>query len=439
MKKKLYQLLGLSLVATLIMSTATGCFGLKKEKDEDSDIEISEEIEAFDSDDEEELETEEGIVVTTAEEFVEAIAPETEIIVDASYMNLTEYIEEIWEQDREGFNAEHEYVQIEECEDGAQLVIQDVEGLMITGATDQYADTEIVVEPRYADCLKFVNCNNINLSNMTIGHTQQGDCMGDVLNFISCHEVYLDTMDLYGCGVYGISAKEGSGDFMITYTVLRDCSYGAFNISEAEGGFIFSDCTLTGSLGIPYYDDGENSWVEFYSCTFGQKETEGVMFSDTMYADEACVFSEDIENYPDYEYDPEYDPEYDEDFENEYEGDEGFMDLSPENFNLVFPQEYGLEGTYWDANFRQNATTGKLAFFTGEENDYVVIDFFDDGTGTIDMYGTEEEFTWKYVENHSVELKFSNKTWKADFFEEVENEGFVWMQIRVDNEILWFM
>lgn len=110
---------------------------------------------------------------------------------------------------------------------------------------------------------------------------------------------------MYGCGVYAISALEGSGEFAIENSVLRDCSGGAYEISGAEGGFYFTNCTLTGSLGIPYFDEGYDSRIEFFGCTFGQKETEGLLFSEVIYADEDCVWSEEIENYPEFGYDGE--------------------------------------------------------------------------------------------------------------------------------------
>lgn len=439
MKKRLFQILGIVMVTVLVMSSTTACFEEKTDKETNSHIEFSEESETtekFSSEAVEEYSEEEGIVVTTAEEFVEAIAPDTTIVVNASYLNLTEYIAEIWELDRESWNADHEYVQIEECYDGALLVIQNTDGLVITGATEQYADTEIVVEPRYADCLKFVNCNNITLSYMTIGHTDQGDCEGDVLTFLSCQGIYLDTMDLYGCGVYAISALEGSGEFTIENSVLRDCCNGAFEIWGAEGGFYFTDCTLTGSLGIPYFDGGENSWIEFYGCTFGQRETEGLFFSDAIYADEDCVWSEDIEYYPEYGYDGE-EYYYEEDFENEYEGDEGFMDLSPINFKAVLVEGYDLERT-WDGMFKQDLDTDNITFFTMEENDYANVIFRGDGTGEMDLYGSVSEFTWERMGNHTVKIYADGQELLADFFEQVDDEGMVWMKIQMGDTMLWF-
>lgn len=438
MKKRFLQMLGVALATALMVSSMTACFGIKKGDDNVSEEDIYETMDDMDEYDDDDMETGDEIVVTTAEAFVEAIAPDTTIVVNASYLNLTEYIAEIWEQDRESWNADHEYVQVEECFDGAQLVIQNTDGLVITGATEQYADSEIVVEPRYADCLKFVNCNNLTLSYMTIGHTDQGDCEGDVLTFLSCQEIYLDTMDLYGCGVYAISALEGSGEFTIDDSVLRDCSSGAFEISGAEGGFYFTGCTLTGSLGIPYFEEGENAWLEFYGCTFGQKESEGLLFSDAIYADEDCVWSEDIENYPEFGYDEEEDY-YDEDFENEYEDDEGFMDLSPSNFRAVLAEEYGVEGYTWDGMFRQDINTGSITFFTMEEADYANVTFWDDGTGEMDLYGSVSEFTWGYAGNHTIKISANGQELLADFFEQIDDEGSVWMKIQMGDTMLWFM
>lgn len=441
MKKRLLQTIGLALVTALVMSSTTACFGLKKDKQEDSDIEISAEIDEFETDsEEEEFDAGEGIVVTTAEEFVEAIAPDTMIVVDSPCLNLSEYITEIWEQDREGWNAEHEYVQVEECYDGAQLVVQNVDGLNITGSTTDYADTELVVDPRYADCMKFVDSTNISFSYITIGHTEQGDCMGDVLKFINCQDVYLLSIDLYGCGVYAISATSGSGEISVMDSTLRDCSGGAFYIEGAEGGFYFTNCILDGSLGIPYFDENEASWLEFYGCTFGQKETEGLIFSDVIYADEECVWSEDIEYYPEYPEDGEYEEDdYGEDYEDDYEEDEGFMDLSPENFKSVSLEEYDFYSYYWDAMFIEDVASGDIEYFTGTENDYFNLCFWDDLTGSMDRYGTESEFTWSPAGGNVIEINAGGEILRAEFVEEVENEGSVWVKIKLGEQILWFM
>lgn len=45
---------------------------------------------------------------------------------------------------------------------------------------------------------------------MTMGHTEQAHCAGNVLNFSECKDIELNNMELYGCGVYGIGAYSGN-------------------------------------------------------------------------------------------------------------------------------------------------------------------------------------------------------------------------------------
>ena len=60
------------------------------------------------------------------------------------------------------------------------------------------------VNPRYAFCLKFVNCSNCEVENLTIGHTVGGFCSGGVIG-AEQSSVTVKDCDLYGCGTYGLN------------------------------------------------------------------------------------------------------------------------------------------------------------------------------------------------------------------------------------------
>ncbi|MBR1989922.1 MAG: right-handed parallel beta-helix repeat-containing protein [Firmicutes bacterium] len=239
-----------------------------------------------------------SIHVSSTEELIKAIGPGAKIFVEPGYYNMSEYIEKVWADEGEGWNDSHEYVQIQECFDGAELLVHNVDEMTITGGTDNFGDTELVVNPRYAGVLTFNNCNDLEISNMTMGHTDRGDCAGNVINLVGCSNVKLDNMDLYGCGVYGLQTEYFCGDVLVTDSTIRDCEYGPLNINGGKGKVELRNCTLTGSNGGGWYEASDTSQLHFYDCSFGEWESNMWYFYENIVA-ENCEWSE-ITQYPDY-------------------------------------------------------------------------------------------------------------------------------------------
>lgn len=232
--------------------------------------------------------------VSSPEEFLNAISSNTEIIIKDGYYNLSDYVEQ------QNQNFAHKFVRFYECFDGAEIFIKDVSFPKISGSTKKFSDTELVVTPRYATVLNFENCNNIEISNLTMGHVDADECSGDVLDFSNCSDVTIDNTDLYGCGVYGIRAKDKTGNVYVSNSTIRDCSDGPMNIADVYGVFEFTNCTLTGSDGFGYFERGENGSLAFRNCTFGYWETSHFMFLEDI-TTENCIWSEDY-IYPEYGY-----------------------------------------------------------------------------------------------------------------------------------------
>ncbi len=230
--------------------------------------------------------------VSSPDEFLNAISSNTEIIIKDGYYNLSDYVEQ------QSLNFAHKFVRFDECFDGAEIFIKDVSFLKISGSTKKFSDIELVVTPRYATVLNFENCNNIEISNLTMGHVDAGECSGDVLDFSNCSDVTIDNTDLYGCGVYGIRAKDKTGNVYVSNSTIRDCSDGPMNIADVYGKFEFTNCTLTGSDGFGYFERGENGSLAFRNCTFGYWETSHFMFLEDI-TTENCIWSEDY-IYPEY-------------------------------------------------------------------------------------------------------------------------------------------
>lgn len=241
---------------------------------------------------------EDAIYVHTTRDLLESIAPGASIVLEPGFYNMSEYVEYTWSREGEDWNRGHEFVQLREQFDGMEVLIRNVEGLSIRGSGESPAETELVIDPRYSAVFVFEDCADLSVSNLTLGHTERGDCEGNVINLVSCCDVSLDNLDLYGCGVYALGCYQGTGGVRVTDSRLRDCSYGPLEIYGCAGRFAFENCSLYGSEGYAWYEDNEQSELAFYGCEFGENETSYFMFHEDV-CTEDCVWS-DTYLYPDY-------------------------------------------------------------------------------------------------------------------------------------------
>ena len=238
------------------------------------------------------------VEVSTVDEFISAIAPNTEIVLkEGNYelKNAASY----------GGYTDSPYCFWEEQYDGPQLVIEDVNDLVIRGSGRD--TTVIAAEPRYANVLTFSRCSNITLQGFTAGHTQEpGYCAGGVIHFMTTRNAAVDGCGLYGCGTIGIDAQD-CRDIQITNTAIYDCSqgavylYGCRNVSF-DGCEIRDHSSATeASVGWLFWLDGSddirivNSDIhDNYAQTMLQAGySRNVVFAGNRVADNAflsCVF-----------------------------------------------------------------------------------------------------------------------------------------------------
>ena len=235
-----------------------------------------------------------NVSVSTTEEFLNAVSPNTKIIIKDGFYNMSDYIKS------KGQNFTHKFIRFDECFDGNEIFIENISFLKISGGTEKFSDTELVVTPRYAGVLNFENCNNVEISNLTIGHVEAGECSGNVLNLSDCSDITINNCDLYGCGVYGIGANNGTGNVYVNNSIIRDCSQGPMNIVGAKGVYEFSDCILKDSDSFGCFEKTDDCSLTFRNCTFGYWETSYFMFLEDITA-ENCTWSEDY-IYPEYGY-----------------------------------------------------------------------------------------------------------------------------------------
>lgn len=169
--------------------------------------------------------------------------------------------------------------------DGWQAEIHKVSDLTIRGASNGII--EVVAEPRYSDVLCFIGCSDIEIENMTFGHTiEQGNCQGAVLAFDDCQNIELRSLDLYGCGTYGVSAKNMDG-LTLKNCIIRDCSYGIIDLASSSNT-VLEDCTLKDNDGFDMLSLSESS-VHFENCTFTGNQGDSFLSSYNYPRDESNV------------------------------------------------------------------------------------------------------------------------------------------------------
>lgn len=236
--------------------------------------------------------------VKSVEELLEAIKPGASITIAQGEYNLTDFLAGYSDYaDYNAWNENHEYVELREVYDGMEIVIKNVEGLQISGEEGD-EEVEIVTEPRYSTVLNFENCTDIKLTRLIMGHTNAGDCSGDVLGFVNTREINLSFLELYGCGVYGISCMEACGNLYAADVRIHSCTYGPISIWDSVGKIEFDSCIFSESNGGGYYDGGSESELIFNNCTFGQEESNMWLFREDATFDN-CQFDEPT-IYPDY-------------------------------------------------------------------------------------------------------------------------------------------
>ena len=220
--------------------------------------------------------------VTNEREFLDALANGANIVLkEGTSLNLSNilYDMEYFDTDSRRFmedasnihNVPTTQLVSESVFNGRQLTIINLRDVTIRGERN----AAILVEPLYAYVLNFVNCHNITLENLTLGHVEEGFCTGGVVGLTACAEVKINQCDMFGCGAYGIIAEK-TDKLYVSQSIIRDCSYG---IMEIRGGDVikFDQCDFIRNkeYTMVYIDESATD-VSFYNCRFAQNK--GVLF-----------------------------------------------------------------------------------------------------------------------------------------------------------------
>ena len=175
------------------------------------------------------------VTVTNADEFLAAIGPNTEIVIDAETIDFSTA--------KDYGGGPKKYYRWEDIYDGPALVIAGADNLTIRSKDGKTKNHTISAVPRYANVLTFINCDNLVLSGFTAGHTKEpGVCAGGVLMFQGCEFVSVDNCGLFGCGILGVQA-EGCTGITLRSSDIYECSNGGVSMTDSTG-ITIEKCTF---------------------------------------------------------------------------------------------------------------------------------------------------------------------------------------------------
>jgi len=370
-------------------------------------------------------------LVSSVAELIDAIEPGARIKLKSGVYDIGAALDEIARDGADAWNGSP-YVSISQEYDGKELAVMDAEDLVIIGETDDFSDTQLLTSPRYACVLVLDGCTNVTLKNITLGHSEGGECNGDVLKIITSSDTVLENMDLFGCGVNAIHMQGHCNGLKVSDSVLRDCSGGTIVVDEdADAGLVeFSSCTMTGS-----YTGGQlpvSLYGEYYfrNCVFGTGESATFAFLDNIITTD-CQFTE-IESYPEYgPSSPIFSPY---DFEEIAVPQNVIISEDLYLAYVMMPEDYDPNDAEWKP-YTDPATGNALRFG---------VYFVEDRTGTFLWRDKASvEFTWD--ENSDGSLSYEGSDGSSGsitaYLLDLEDMGAkqTWMRLVREGNAYWFM
>ncbi|HAG70246.1 MAG TPA: hypothetical protein DCL38_09795 [Lachnospiraceae bacterium] len=216
------------------------------------------------------------VTVSDTEELINAFDSGMTLVLEPGVYNITEYLMSLKNPRKWNYESEPEaglYVRDEF--DGPEMVAKGFEDIMLISA-DRNDPASIVVEPRYADVLSFVDCKDITIDSVSLGHTpDKGSCAGDVLSLEHCEGITVSSCELYGCGTYAFTIDSCDGIKAMNCDI-HDCTYGCAVISSTKG-VVFSHCDFHDCREFTMFEI-YGSTADFIDCDF--KRLSGEFLSD---------------------------------------------------------------------------------------------------------------------------------------------------------------
>ena len=215
------------------------------------------------------------IEISDTNEFISNFSSNNKLVLNKGYYDMLDFERE---------NTDNIFK--EEVFDGN--VVSNISNVTVVGD-----NSTLLVNPRYANVICFRECSNIKLIGLTLGHTpRKGSCMGSVLRFENCNNIQLDSLELFGCGTYGIEL-ENCTNIRTNGIKIFECSYGALSIINSNLEFSNSmiyDCNKTVGCII----EATNSQLDFNNVSIFNNYIDNYLISlesSSLFCSGVCVYS----------------------------------------------------------------------------------------------------------------------------------------------------
>lgn len=178
--------------------------------------------------------------VSTVDEFLAALAPNTEIVLADGTYDLTTAAD--YGTDQVGYytwvDRSDNWLREKE-ENSFELEIRNLENVRIVGSRN----AQIVTVPRTAAVLSVQSCTGLELSGFTAGHTVMADpCEGEVIRAVECANLRVENCSLYGCGTWGVSATD-CDNLVVIGSDIHECSSGGLSLVRCRNTSV-TECTV---------------------------------------------------------------------------------------------------------------------------------------------------------------------------------------------------
>ena len=158
--------------------------------------------------------------------------------------------------------------------DGAELVVNGVKNLKISGGGPEGAKAYITVNPRYAFVLNFENCSDVVLEDISAEHSEGGYCAGGVFSFTDSSRITVANVRMSGCGTEGLTLSNVSG-MKVTDSSIVDCTYFIMTVTGGEN-IAFDDCMFMDNREFTLVNVSGTRNISFSNCYFN--DNQGQMF-----------------------------------------------------------------------------------------------------------------------------------------------------------------
>jgi hypothetical protein len=197
-----------------------------------------------------------SITVSNAKELIDAIGPNTKIVLQEGVYNLSKVIDQ-----------PNDYIEWIDEYDGAAPVISNVSNLSLIGK----GKVEIVIESQYSWVMRFKNSSNLSFTNLSVGHTKKGYCLGGCFSFENGENINIKKCQLYGSGTEGVHL-DGINGFSFFKSRIYECTYYLTQIFNSSD-ILFKKSVLEKTMEFNLIAIQNSSDITFSKCTIQENKT----------------------------------------------------------------------------------------------------------------------------------------------------------------------